>query len=167
MQRDPFKSFSGGYSLFELVVYSGILAIIAVLAVGSLLSIYKVYLRTSVERSLSAEGDVALETMVREIRAANVTDTGVSVFGASPGILKVGDKKFSLSSGTLQVQNGANPPDDLTADTRVTNLKFYRMISSGAINSEIIKVEFTLEAGSGAYLRTKNFYGSAVLRGMY
>ena len=70
-----------GYTLLETVVYVSILAVIVVLSLGSILSVYQAYGKIKVERKLAQNADVALERMVREIRAATTTDAGVSVFG--------------------------------------------------------------------------------------
>ena len=153
-----------GYTLLETVVYVGILAVIAVLALGSILSVYRAFGKTKVERRLALNGDVAIERMVRGIRGATSTDVAASVFGANPGILKIGGTKFSLLGSVLQVAESGGAPQDLTSDANVSNLVFYRTVSA---NSEIIKIEMTLQAGTGIFQKSKNFYGAAVLRGAY
>ena len=139
-----------GYTLLETVVYVGILAVIAVLVLGSVLSIYQGFGKVRVERNLALNGDIAMETMLRSIRSATSTDTSVSVFGVHRGVLKIGGTKFS--------------PQDLILGVDITNLIFYRAVST---NSEIIKIEMTLRAGNGIFQKSRNFYGSAVLRGIY
>ena len=153
-----------GYTLLETVIYVSILAVIAVLALGSILSVYKAFGKTKVERKLALNGDVAMERMLRDTRSAASTDAVVSIFGSSPGVLKIGGTQFSLSGSVLQVAEGAGTPQALTSDVNVSNLVFYRAVSA---NSEIIKIEMTLQAGSGIFQKSKNFYGSAGLRGIY
>src|SRR3989344_3109229 len=139
-----------GYTLLEIVVYVSILAVVAVLVVGSILSIYQAFAKTRVERRLALNGDVALETIIRDVRAAESFDAGISVFGTNPGVLQI---------------NIGGPTENLTSsDVSVTNLIFY---ATSTDNSKMIRVEFTLEAGSGKFQKTKNFYGSAVMRGAY
>ena len=140
----------GGYTLLETVVYIAILALIAVMALGSIFSIYRALSQTLVERKLTLNGDIALETMIREIRAASSVDPS-SVLGTNPGTLKIGSKTFSPSNFT-------------TSDVGVTNLIFY---ASSTANSAIVKIELSLQAGGGVFQKTKNFYGSAVMRGAY
>lgn len=158
-----------GYTLLEIVVYVGVLAIVAVLVVGSTLSIYRAFAKTRVERKLALNGDVALETIIRDIRAATSSNPIVSVFGASPGVLQINTgnslEKFSLSGTIFQIKKGGGPTANLTSlDVKVANLIFY---ATSTDVSEIISVAFTLEAGSGIFKKTKNFYGSAVMRGAY
>ncbi|KKS96740.1 MAG: hypothetical protein UV75_C0002G0139 [Candidatus Giovannonibacteria bacterium GW2011_GWA1_43_15] len=148
----------------ETVIYVGILAVIAVLALGSILSVYKAFGKTKIERKLALNGDIAVERMVRSVRSATSTDTSVSVFGIHPGILKIGGTKFSLLGSVLQVTENGEAPQDLTSDVNVSSLVFYRTVSA---NSEIIKIELALQAGTGIFQKSKNFYGSAVLRGAY
>lgn len=154
-----------GYTLLETVVYVSILAVIVVLALGSILSIYQAYGKIKVERKLTQNADVALERMIRAIRAATTTDAGASVFGLNPGALKIGNTTFAISANTLQVKEGGAAFQNLTtSDVKVNNLIFYRETS---LESEIIKIEMALEAGSGLFKKNKNFYGSAVMRGIY
>ncbi len=151
--------------MLETLVYVSILAVIAVLALGSILSIYQAYGKTKVERKLAQNADVALERMVREIRAATTTDIGISVFGSSPGTLKIGNTTFAVSADTLQVKEGGGVFQNLTAsDVKVNSLIFYRATAS---ESEIIKIEMALETGSGLFKKSRNFFGSAVMRGIY
>jgi len=112
---------------------------------------------------------LAIETMIRSIRGASSVDVAASVFGASPGTLKINSRKFYLANTTLEVQDGSNPAQDLTSsDTRVTSLIFYRDFSSGpSISSDIIKIEMTIESGQGSLLESRKFFASAVLRGEY
>ena len=156
-----------GYSLLEVVIYIAILAVVSVVVIESVLSVYKAFGRLRVDRRINLNGDTAIETMVREIRSATTTDLSVSVFGFSPGILKVGGRTFSLAGadGLLQAQDSSGPAQDITSDVDVTSLFFYR--ETNVAPSEIIKIELTLSAGDGSFNKTKNFYGSAVLRGKY
>lgn len=158
-----------GYTLLEIVIYAAILAVIAILVVGSVLSIYQAFAKTRVERKLVLNGDIALETMIRGIRSATSSDTAVSVFGSSPGILQINadnsTEKFSLSGTTLQIKRGASAAENLTSsDVSVTSLIFY---ATSTANSKMITVRISLQAGSGVFQKTKNFYGSAVMRGSY
>lgn len=153
-----------GYTILETVVYVGILAVIAVLALGAILSVYQSFAQTQIERKLALSGDIAMDTIIKELRAATTTSPA-SVFGANPGALQLGPKKIFTSGNTLQIKDGADSPENLTAsDVTVTSLIFYKTASP---NSEVVKIELSLQAGGGKFLKTKNFYGSAVLRGNY
>lgn len=154
-----------GFSLLEVVVYLALLGLVGVTVIESTLSVYKVYVRTRVERRLNLNGDIAIETMVRSIREATSTDLGVSVFGSNPGTLRVGGKTFSrnISNNTLQVDDGSGAVD-ITSDAGITSLIFYR---DATTTSEIIKIEMAISAGQGSFIKTENFFGGVVLRGKY
>lgn len=160
-----------GYSILEVLIYTAILGIISVLSVGSILSVYKGSNATIIENIISRNGELVLDRIVRDIRSASSTDTGVSVFGIHPGVLQLGAVpiKYSLSSTTLTRQEGGGPLENLiSANARITNLVFFRdYFSSTEISSEVLKFEFTVESGEGQFLKSKNFFGSAVLRGTY
>lgn len=154
-----------GFSLLEVVVYLGLVAMIGLVTVESVFTVYKAFARTRVERRLNLNGDTAMETLIRNIREATSTDVAVSVFGTNPGILRAGGKTFSVNGAdsALQIDDGSGNTD-ITTDVSLTNLVFYRQAST---TSEIIKIEMTLSAGQGSFTETKNFFGSAVLRGKY
>lgn len=160
-----------GYSFLEVIVYTGILALIFALSVGSILSVHGGFNKTMIESRISRNGEFALERMVRDMRMASSTNTTLSVFGESPGVLQLGTNpiKYFLSSTTLQRKDEGNQAENITSsDVRVVSLLFFRdSISSPKISSEIIKVEFELEAGSGKFFKSRKFFGSAVLRGAY
>ncbi len=154
-----------GYSLLEVVVYLALFALVGVAAVEATFSVYKAYGRTRVERKLNLNGDIAMETLIRSIRDATSTDMSVSMFGASPGTLSVGGKTFSVNGASNDLQiNDDSGTANITSDASVINFVLYR---DATTTSEVIKVELTLSAGQGSFTKTKNFYGSAVLRGKY
>ena len=155
-----------GFSFIEAVIYVSLLAAMAVLVVGSILSIYRIFIKTKVERSLNINADVALESMIREIRLATSTTISGSAFGSHPGSLRLNAKKFSLSGTILELSDSEGAPQSLTGDARITNLVFYP-VTATSTNVKMIKIEMTLESGSGKFLISKNYNGAAVLRGSY
>ncbi len=158
-----------GNTLLETVVYVAILAAMALLSINAILIAYRTMGVLRIDRTISSNGDVALETMIREIRNASSIDAGTSIFNSSPGVLKIGTKTFSRSGTTLQEQDGSNPIQSLTSsDVAVTSITFYHMATSSAsLQSEIVSMRMTIQAGKGYYSRTKQFFASAVLRGEY
>ena len=154
-----------GYTLLETVVYVSILAVIATLALGSIVTMYRAYGKTKVERKIVTNGEVAVERIVREIRAATSTKAS-SVFKTHPGTLALSTgETFSFSSGIVQIQEGAGSAQNLTSDdVSVTNMVFYEATST---NSKLIKIELTIQSGAGVFLKSRRFYGSAVMRASY
>ena len=156
-----------GYTILELLIYTALLALLLAVSSASAISLYRFFGVTRIERQIALEGDTAMEIIIRDIR--NATSTNVSsVFGSHPGTLVVGDVRLFLSGATLQRSVGAGAADDLTAQTRATNfLVYYATSTSFSNNAEIITVRVTLEAGRGFAERSRNFFGSAVVRGSY
>lgn len=154
-----------GYTMLETVVYVSILGVIVMIALGSILTMYRAFGKTKIERKIATNGEVALERIVREIRAATSTKA-TSVFQTHPGVLALSTgKTFTLSGGIVQVQEGAAQAQNLTSsDVSITNLVFYKTVSA---NSTMIKAEMTVESGTGIFLKSRKFYGGAVMRGSY
>src|SRR3989344_5873245 len=76
-----------GFTLIELVVYIGILALIGVAAVRLILSVSFNAAGIKAERALTASAEAAIEILTREIRQAYDVDSGASGFGANPSTL--------------------------------------------------------------------------------
>jgi type II secretory pathway pseudopilin PulG len=158
-----------GYSVVELLVYISILAVIFLVVTNSLVSIYDSYGKARIERNLTVQGSLVMETLVRDIRLATSTDVVLSTFGTHPGVLDLFDRAYSLSGNTLHYDTDSGISDDITsAEFRITNLVFYRTATSTSEGeTEIIKIEMTAELGQGKFLKNKNFFASALLRGAY
>lgn len=160
-----------GFSVLEVLIYTAILALISALSVGSILSVYKGFSSTTAMSRISRNGELILDRIVRDIRSASSTDTGISVFGIHPGVLQLGSMpiKYSLLSTTLLRKEGAGAEQNITlSNARIINLIFFRdSFLSSEVSTEVIKVEFDIETGEGQFLKSKKFFGSAVLRGAY
>ena len=154
-----------GYSLLETVIYIGLIGVMLAISTSAIISMYRTFGILRAERSVSLNGDIAMETMIRDIRTATSTDISISVFRQDPGVLRVGTTTFSLTGAALQRQIDSGPAQTITGDdARVTSLVFYRDTSS---ESDMISVRMTISSGNGFFARQKQYYGSAVLRGSY
>src|SRR3989344_7004022 len=105
-----------GFSVLEVLIYTAILALISALSVGSILSVYKGFSSTTAMSRISRNGELILDRIVRDIRSASSTDTGISVFGIHPGVLQLGSMpiKYSLLSTTLLRKEGAGAEQNVT-----------------------------------------------------
>lgn len=154
-----------GYSLIETLIYVALIGAMIILTSSSLVSVYRTLTLLQTERKVLATGSTALEVMLQDIRAASSVNVAGSVFGTSPGMLKLGTITYTLANGVLSRQVGQSPTSSLTAQgVQANSLFFYRASST---ISQIISVRLTLSAGSGISSTTKQFYGSGVLRGTY
>ena len=164
------KPFHRGYTLIEMVIYIALIAGMVALSISAITSVYRIFGMLRIEQKISLSGDTAMETIIRDLRAASAVDRTASTLGSHPGVLKIGTKTFSISDIQLQVvEEGVSDARLLTADDiRVTNLVFYHATStSSTVPSEMVTIQMTLEAGKGFFEQSKEYFGSAVLRGAY
>lgn len=154
-----------GDSLIETVVYVALIAIMLTVGVSSIISVYRTLSVLKIERNISLNGDAAMELMTRDIRFATSTANGISIFAQNPGVLRIGTTTYSLIGTELFRQRGTNPAEEITGSgVQITNLMFYHATTS---LSEIVSIRMTVAAGSGIYTKSKQYFGSAVLRGAY
>ncbi len=165
---------SSGTSLIELLIYTGILVLI-VSAVGSTtLALSRIYRTIVAEQTVEEAGHVALERILRETRDAVSINAGSSDFATTTGRLTLNaidenedaiELQFYLSGQTLRLREDAADLGPLVSgDARVT--RFY-LTSITTTLSQAVKVEMTVESGTSTSYRSKNFYGTAVVRGSY
>lgn len=161
-----------GFTLIEIVVYIAILAAVSVVAVETVLRINRALAAIRVTRTLDIAAAAAMERTIRTIRDAKAVDAAGSVFGVSPGILKLtgaetppATRRFTLSGGSLQYEEGGNPAIALTPPgVSVIGLVFRGTTTP---HSTAIRIELTLAASSGRATTTQSFYDTAVLRNSY
>lgn len=165
-----------GFSLLEAIVYIGVLALIVAGAVRLTLSSSFNLGEIRAEREIFADGEFAMQSMIREIRLASAVVTAVSVVGTNPGTLVLttlqepgssteATKTFSVASERLTRQTDFSAAEFLTSPrVRITDLTFWRSLNT---YSNLIRIKLTLEAGRGRSLERATLYGAAVLRRGY
>jgi prepilin-type N-terminal cleavage/methylation domain-containing protein len=165
-----------GFTLIEMVVYVAILALLTVGVIRLVLILSFNFAEIRAERRLMASSDVALETLVREVRLASAVATSSSIFGTSPGKLVLQTfrspidltpvvRTFTINAARLTRQDDSGPQEFLTPpEVKITNLTFWHLATSTSILSTL---KITIEAGQGKALESKTFYASAVLRQNY
>ncbi|MFH1956190.1 MAG: type II secretion system protein [Patescibacteria group bacterium] len=166
----------GGFTLIEIIIYTAILALIFALVVNSLAVVIKAFNQGRLAIKINNSAEVAVDRMVREIRAAYDID-GNSVFDSHPGrLILITDSlitpgstttlEFNLDLGRIMVEEEGDIVEALTSsDLTVTNLVF-RQISASS-TSKAIKIEMEIHGLSGNYQKTENFYNTAILRKSY
>ncbi len=172
--RSPFRTQAryscAGFSLVEMIIYVGLLALVLVSLVNMLLGMARAYSYLKLSRHIQSSAVVALDRVIRDIRNAQSVNMPQSVLGASPGVLTLNTTtatsssqtlQFYVSSGALRVKQDGGDLGPLTlSDVTVSNLIF-RQMNTGI--SQAVKIELTLTAGT----HTANFYATAVLRDSY
>ena len=168
-----------GFSILETVIYIAILAVILVVVINTTLLVSNAFGKARVNRNVATQGSAAFERLLREIRLADDVLEAESIFGVSPGRLKLSTivspddeiattREFFIDSQTssLMIAEGVSPAIALTSGIQVTDLVFYN-ISSSATTSQAVRAEMTIENTFKQSNISRNFYGTAVLRRSY
>ena len=166
-----------GFTLLEAIVYIAILSLMFVVAAHTTIVATAAFGKSRVKRALAAEGYVAMERILREIRLAHDIDGDASVFGESNGVLKLRTRvsasdqtettrTFDLSSGAVHLAESGNASAPLSGTgMQVTDLVFTRIGTPDAPRA--VRVALSAESAYKTLRDTRKFYGTAVLRGRY
>lgn len=167
------KNSRGGFSLIEMLFYVALLSLALVGLFETLIAITRSYGSLKNTMTIEREASTLLERILRESRNANEIDTS-SILSVNPGKLILSTTsatgtprtvEFSMNDGKLVYKENGNLIGNLTSGrTLVTNLIF-KGIATG--RSSGVKVDMTIESGSGQTKKTENFYATAVLRDSY
>jgi len=160
-----------GFSLVEMLIYIAILVLMLFVIVNILQTMVSSQRTLKTSKALENSGIFSLERMVREIRNAENVNTLQSALGNNPGVLVLSGTdedgnprtvKFLISGGLLTVEeNGVSEGALTQVGTNITSLIFNHIITD---NSEAVRIQMTVESGTGSNYRSENFYSTAVLR---
>jgi Tfp pilus assembly protein PilE len=163
-----------GFSLVEMIVYIAILTLLVGVMLASLRSVVVTYRHIKISRAIETSALTALERITREIKNGQSITLAQSVFGtASSSITIVGKDTLEtaktsyiyLQNGVLKIREGGVEKGQLTSSTtQVTNFTL-RLVDQTA--SDAIKIEMSLQAGAGDFIKNETFYSTAILRGSY
>ena len=163
-----------GFSLIEMLFYVAILSLSLLAVTQTLLVVTRSYGTLRAAERVEQEAAGGVERILREVRDANDIDDAGSVFGAHPGKLLLQSTtvlgsprtvEFSLDGGKLSLKENGSVTGLLTSQNTTISSLVFRKIST--TRSKGVKIEMTMQSGSGPSLRTENFYTTAVLRDSY
>jgi type II secretory pathway pseudopilin PulG len=160
-----------GFSLVEMIVYISILILIVGVLLSSLQAIVTTYRHIKVVRTIESSALTTLERITREIKnGTSVTGT----FGNSSSSMTITGKDTLGNDKTTYIykqnniiyltENSVSKGQLTSSSTQVTNFTL-RLIDQ--TYSDAVKIELTVQAGSGDYQREETFYSTAILRGSY
>lgn len=161
------KNKTRGFSLIEMIVYVAILSFVMVFVVFSATYVGRSYKLLKSERAFAVSGSSAVDRIVREARDADTIDDAGSTYGTYPGevTLQPGNRRFFVEEGVLKFQEGVLVAGALTTpDVEVTDFLVYKIITP---HSEAMRIELEVQAQVGETVRSKRFFGGAVLKGSY
>lgn len=163
-----------GFSLVEMMVYISILTLLVGVLVSSLRAIVVTYRHIKVMRTIETSALTTLERITREIKNGESITAAQSVFGtASSSITIVGKNTLEaaktsyiyVQNGVIKIREDGVEKGQLTSSsTQVTNFTL-RLIDQS--DSDAVKIEISLQAGTGDFIKNETFYSTAVLRGSY
>ncbi len=172
--KKTFKN-KAGFSLVEMLIYIGLLAVTFTAVVAMLVNMTVTYRSLKVSKDIDLSAFTAIERISNEIKLADSINVGQSnlatttspslsldsyTSGGSSTIIK-----FFLSGNTLRISEGGVDKGALTASTtKVTRLIFY---SVSTTTTQAIKAEMWLSSGTTTNYKQEKFYTTAVLRGSY
>ena len=166
---------SRGFSLLETLIYVAIMGFFFAVVVANVVVITRSHRGLAATRELEQSASVALDRLVREIRAAATVNNAQSTFGSHPGVLSIEVRdentetydtiEFSVSDDRLILSHNGTSQGSLTSEAvRVTNLVFQSITTA---SSTAIKIEMELQSSTTDSIKTETFYHTAILRESY
>lgn len=165
---------SRGFTLVEMVVYSAILGVVAVLATNATLAMTRAFTDLRISRDLNSSATALFERITRDVRGAYDVDAAQSTFDTNPGRLMLNTKDSAGTNTTIEFyvtgnrvsirEGGTDQGSIMTTSTSVSSF-IVRQLSN--TNTKAVKVEAVISATRGGITKTRNFYTTVVLRGTY
>lgn len=164
-----------GYTLVEMVLYIALLMLITVFVVNSLMAMTSAWSRIKVEKNSNLSAMHAGEFLSREIHNALTVITASSQFDTNPGVLTLVTNipgstattttTFSVNNGQLVMKRGANATTSVIM--RGVAVPYFVVNHFTNANSEAVRFTLQLTSTYRDVVRTRDFGGTAVLRGKY
>jgi prepilin-type N-terminal cleavage/methylation domain-containing protein len=161
-----------GFTLVELLVYIGILAIVITSVVSTMFFVISTREKAKTINEIESQGALVMQLITQSIRnseGVNSPEVGNNNNTISLSVSEQQDSPtvFDINNGVLRVKKGSQTEVDLTSSRVIaSNLDFYNVSRTDTEN--IIKVEFQLEYNNQGpafqFDYSKTFYGSASLR---
>lgn len=163
-----------GFSLVETLLYTAIFSLMLLVVTETLIAAVRHSGTFRAVARIEQDAAAMLERMVREVRDAESVNVAASTLGAHPGTLALNTTnasggaravKFHLDNGVAYLTEDGSITGPLSSGAvTVSNIVFRRIVTS---RSEGVRIELTLQSGSGQAARSENFYATAVLRDSY
>lgn len=165
------QKYKKGVTLLEAVVYFSLLAIVSMVVVDSLFSLFRSYSIIRVGQDIETSAIQVLDRMTRDIRDADSVVVGQSSFGipASYVTLSMNSSgtdlvKYSASSSRIVVDKNGVYLGNLSLSTVTVdnfNIRYINGTSTQALKIELGLVGTVRHASTTMY---KNFYTTVQLR---
>lgn len=172
MKNNLYKKNKKGFSLVEIIVYIALASILTIAVFRGLNVIISSYNQVKTIRQISNSAITVMDRMTREIKNSTDIVADESSFGNESGVLTVMNDhnepsttvKFYIDNSRVYVSENGGDGEPLTDEGVSVSSLIFRSISNSTASA--VKIELTLTSPNGV-TSTKNFYGTATLRGSY
>jgi type II secretory pathway pseudopilin PulG len=163
-----------GFTLIELLFYIAITLITAVVIISGIVSFGRVLAQFKLTEDLNYSANVALDTLVRDVRNASEINTAASAFDDPAGVLVLTfvasddttfERRYYVTGSILYVVEGVGTPTALTR-SRVAVNGFSVAHRSSAV-SDAVRISLDLSASRGSITKTQSLTTAAVVRSLY
>lgn len=164
------RDYTKGFTLIELIVYVGLLAVILPLAMSFLVAVLQWEQRSRGRAAIEQEGARVVQIITQIIRNADNIDLPFPAAPYSPSVtLNVLDStknqtiiRLNSNSSRIEIKEGAGAYVGISNPNaaRVSNAQFYNMTRGGTPGS----VRFNFTMTSAQRNASKVFYASASVR---
>lgn len=160
-----------GISILEIVIYFSLLAVLTVVVISSLISLFKSYNTIKVQQDMEISALQIIDKLQRDIYRADTIVQGQSSFSVPEGSLAVSivdgttdTYRYYVASSTFKVAKNGVFIGNLSQPNVIVNSFIVRQIVS--TSSEAVKIELTLGVTPRYATSTiyKNFYTTVQLR---
>lgn len=156
-----------GITLLEVLLY----VVLAVIILGVIASFMITFLSTSVKseviRSVNEQGSFAMDSMTKDIRAADAITSPTASSTATTLSIVIGatTTTYSLNNGILEKTTGSTTQQITNSDSLVSNLQFKNDSRSGS--EGVVRIQFNVSAnadtGRFEYNYSEKFINAASL----
>ncbi|MCC6448209.1 MAG: prepilin-type N-terminal cleavage/methylation domain-containing protein [Chitinophagaceae bacterium] len=169
-----FKYTKKGFSLFEMVIYVAILAVILLVTTNALILVLSSFRNISSTVNLQSSAIISLNKIQNTLKNGTEIVLAESVFNVDNGILTlnsinndgfVSKYKFYVEDGRLKLDINGSFNKILTTEDIIVKSFILRNISTS--KSKAVRVEMTLESNIKGDIKDKTFYTTAILMGTY
>ena len=155
-----------GESIIETLFYIALFVILSIVIINAIMVMMKSFKQTAYERELTQSGEI-METISRDIKGAysisnTSTSTDLILNMNSSGTQTI---EFNFTAPNIVFKQNGTTTGNLNApDISVSNLSFTKI---STIQSNAVKVVFSVKPNEYPHNDVETFYDTAVLRGGY
>ncbi|MBI4713858.1 prepilin-type N-terminal cleavage/methylation domain-containing protein [Candidatus Uhrbacteria bacterium] len=150
-----------GFTLFELLIYVGIVGLILLTLGLSLINLLYGRVKVRAISEVLSNARIIEQQLSDAVRHAEGINVATSTFDSDPGVLsfnmvnaQADPTVFSLTSdnGSMQISEAGTANESITTDQiLVTNLVFHNLTGAGDIG--VVQVEYTLQTNNPSGLK--------------